>query len=318
MGMLSGNPFYSGPSPMAAGVQSFSEGLMNAYGLFEKLRQRDEELAMQKQQQAIAQQVQEAKLREMAVEDQKRQAFAELQTRLGNPVTGQSPLSHAFGPGGAAEEWTPPQVQTQYPTQAAAWAAQGKNPELEYLREASGLMSRFEPEKALDLRARVLASQSNAENREAMLALKERLGEMGMNARQAEIDIKGKNADINLKRAEDIDRHQRMMEALRKLQVEKGGSGAKDASEKDAEKAKKEAVRQLDNYISQNYSKRIAELLKKQGRMSPEEKSELSKYVAAREQTIAVKNRVLSGTLAPNEIIWGGNQTKQQDPLGIR
>jgi len=47
-GLMSGNPYYTGPSGLAAGVNAFAEGLMKAYGMFSGVRQRDEEIAMQK------------------------------------------------------------------------------------------------------------------------------------------------------------------------------------------------------------------------------------------------------------------------------
>jgi hypothetical protein len=71
-----------------------------------------------------------------------------------------------------------------YPSRESAWKAEGKNPDVEYLKGAISTISKFNPEKGLDLRSRLLSASNADDIKRLKLDMDEKL--FGMKKEQFE------------------------------------------------------------------------------------------------------------------------------------
>lgn len=227
-GLMSGNPYYYGPSGLAAGVGAFADNLLKAYGTLVGINQRQQEIEMQKK-------LMQIKLDEEANKVKQREAMEAYEKGLAKPVQGLMAQTQTFTPPDEIPSewtWTPEarqvqpetvisQVPTTYANQMEAWKAEGKNPEAEYLKGAYSTIAKFDPEKALSLREKLYSATTNAELREAVLDIKKAQMEMTGKYQDAVIGVRKEGIEKDLKRLEEAIRHNQVLETLRKS----GGGG---------------------------------------------------------------------------------------------
>ena len=230
-GLMSGNPYYYGPSGLAAGVGAFADNLLKAYGTFSGVNQKQQEIEMQKK-------LMQIKLDEEANKVKQREAMEAYEKGLAKPVQGLMAQTQTFTPPDEIPSewtWTPEarqvqpetvtaQVPTTYANQMEAWKAEGKNPEIEYLRGAYSTIAKYDPEKALALREKLYSATTSAELREALIDIKKAQMEMTGKYQDAIIGVRKEGIEKDLKRLEETNRHNQVLEILRKT----GGSGAGD------------------------------------------------------------------------------------------
>lgn len=206
-GLMSGNPYYSGPSGLAAGVNALADNLMKAYGTFSGVNQKQQELEMQKK-------LMQIKLDEETNKVKAREAMAGYDRGLMSPISVPG-KSVEFQPQAVPEELqgvSPGAMidipSGQYTNQMDAWKAQGKNPEAEYLKGAYSMLAKFYPEKALALREKLYSATNTTELREALLSFKKAtaeaelgLKEQKLNLQKELLDWRDKNSDANRQNA---------------------------------------------------------------------------------------------------------------------
>ena len=141
---------------LGTSAQAFTDNFLKTYMAIGEDRRAE---ASQK----IAQQMAQAKLKEIADEQAMRAKLTQYNQGLMNPVQGemQAPVQQftpnmTFGQGVQGDQGLlgSPTRQT-YANQNEAWLAQGKDPSREALLGQANIMSEFNPEKALELKSRV-------------------------------------------------------------------------------------------------------------------------------------------------------------------
>jgi hypothetical protein len=114
-----------------------------------------------------------------------------------------------------------PTIEKQYPSKYEALAAQGKNPEAEYMKGAFAVISESDPEKGLALRERFYSAKSTADLKEAMFDVKKSYD-------KAVLDLREKGLGIQQQRVDETIRNNRDRVLLSLLaKNNKGDSGAK-------------------------------------------------------------------------------------------
>ena len=232
-GLMSGNPYYYGPSGLAAGVGAFADNLLKAYGTLVGINQRQQEIEMQKK-------LMQIKLDEEANKVKQREAMEAYEKGLAKPVQGLMAQTQTFTPPDEIPSewtWTPEarqvqpetvisQVPTTYANQIEAWKAEGKNPEIEYLRGAYSTIAKYDPEKALALREKLYSATTNAELKEALLSLKRAAMDYEMGLKEKGLDFK--NMEYNLKR-DALNEAIRAHQANELIRATRGANGPKES-----------------------------------------------------------------------------------------
>jgi hypothetical protein len=156
---------------LGTSAQAFTDNFLKTYMAIGEDRRAE---ASQK----IAQEMAQAKLKEIADEQAMRAKLTAYNQGLMNPVSGQG-LAQPFN----IDSPVAPQ-QKQYSNQYEAWQAEGKDPYREALLGQSDILSQYNPEKALAIKAslanteeRVQAQRELAEARNATMleGIKQRL-----------------------------------------------------------------------------------------------------------------------------------------------
>lgn len=205
-GLLSGNPYYSGPSPLAAGVNAFTDNFMKGTEFFQKMDQ--EKLQQQMMQEKLAEYENEKKMRaEMAAYNQPR--------GLMGPALPVAPVQEpqmSMAPGSEA----PWGVQSQQP-QMSTPEPQAPPPqsEEEYLKGAYAIISKYNPEKALALREQLYAAKSKADVQAAILDFKIAAQDAKTDYANKILDMKNNMVQVQQDRAAETARHNAVIEALK-------------------------------------------------------------------------------------------------------
>ena len=155
---------------LGTSAQAFTDNFLKTYMAIGEDRRAE---ASQK----IAQEMAQAKLKEIADEQAMRAKLSAYNQGLMNPVPGQG-LTQPFN----IDSPVAPQ-QKQYANQYEAWQAEGKDPYREALLGQADILSQYNPEKALELKSRVFNNDerveaqreiANIRSQAQMEALKER------------------------------------------------------------------------------------------------------------------------------------------------
>ena len=239
-GLLSGNPYYSGPSAGAAGVNAFADNLMKGYQFFN-------DMDRQKQQAAMQQQLQQAKLNEyeneqkmraeMAAYNQPRGLMAQASPampQLQEPgVMGQGAMGPAMPTPGMGGMGTPA-IQADPSIQGIPEAAAAPQSEEEYLKGAYAIISKYNPEKALMLREQLYAAKSKAEMNQALMEIRQSAQEAKNDYMNKVMDFKTSQLSQKEDSLKETSRHNMMVEALR---ARGGGEGGGKTTEFDRDYA---------------------------------------------------------------------------------
>ena len=238
-GLLQGNPYYSGPDAGAAGVNAFADNLMKSYGFFAG---QDRE----NQQQKIQNQLAQIKINEAQNQEKMRQEIQAYQAQgLMAPAGGpQQPMPQLndFGGGmgagsmgqpmaqpGMGVPMTGPAMQAD-PSLAIPESAAPQRSELESLQGMMAIVSKYDPEKGMQLRAQLQSATSKQELNAALLDFKIAAQEAKQQYGQQIMDLKTKMADDAVSRAEEAGRHNLAIETLRAM---KGNGGEQKTTEFD-------------------------------------------------------------------------------------
>lgn len=135
---------------LGTSAQAFTDNFLKTYMAIGEDRRAE---ASQK----IAQQMAQAKLKEIADEQAMRAQLTAYNQGLMNPVSGQG-LAQPFN----IDSPVAPQ-QKQYSNQYEAWQAEGKDPYREALLGQADILSQYNPEKALELKSRVFNNDERVE-----------------------------------------------------------------------------------------------------------------------------------------------------------
>lgn len=210
---------------LGTSAQAFTDNFLKTYMAIGEDRRAE---ASQK----IAQEMAQAKLKEIADEQAMRAKLSDYNQGLMNPVQGQG-LAQPFN----IDSPVAPQ-QKQYANQYDAWKAEGKDPYREALLGQADILSQYNPEKALELKSRVFnndervaAQREIAEMRsQAQLeALKERFtqqiellkqkNDYASNLQAERLEVQRLKIENALKRQEDLDPYKQQTSDARAQQM---------------------------------------------------------------------------------------------------
>lgn len=202
MGMNNNMMYLAGDGGYGQGANAFANNFLNAWKTVGEEKRADAMKAMQEK-------IMAAQVEEYLNKQAMRQALGEFDKGLMNPV--EAPARSVPFKGMAVPEELQgvkegEQVAVpagQFPNQLAAWKAQGLNPDQEYLKRASGLLAGFDPEKALDLKTKLMLGEDNIGKaiQIAMLNNLTRKDVQGMKGEQAieQILTKFKTPNVNVR-----------------------------------------------------------------------------------------------------------------------
>jgi hypothetical protein len=225
-GLLQGNPYYSGPSPMAAGVNAFADNFMRGTEFFQK----QDEAKLQ-------QQMMQAKLNEYQNEQKMRDEMTAYQNSAPTGLMatpGAAPKQVPFAPQAVPEELqgVQPGAMVDIPG-AAPQAAQPGRSEMENLQGMMAIVSKYNPEKGLALRSQLQSATSKAELNQALLDFKI-AGQEAKNQYMNELmGLKAKMAEDAVARAKETERHNKETELIAAVRASKGGEGGGKGTEFD-------------------------------------------------------------------------------------
>ena len=210
---------------LGTSAQAFTDNFLKTYMAIGEDRRAE---ASQK----IAQEMAQAKLKEIADEQAMRAKLTAYNQGLMNPVQGQG-LAQPFN----IDSPVAPQ-QKQYSNQYEAWQAEGKDPYREALLGQADILSQYNPEKALELKSRVFnndervaAQREIAEMRSQaqMEALKERFtqaieilkqkNDYASNLQAERLEVQRLKIENALKRQEDLDPYKQQTSDARAQQM---------------------------------------------------------------------------------------------------
>jgi len=215
-GLLQGNPFYAGPSPMAAGVNAFADNFMRGTEFFQK-----------QDQEKIQKQMMQAKLNEYQNEQKMRDEMSAYQNSAPTGLMatpGAAPKQVPFAPQAVPEELqgVQPGAMVDIPGAAPQAATPGRS-ELENLQGMMAIVSKYNPEKGMALRAQLQSATSKQELNQALLDFKI-AGQEAKNQYMSELmGLKMKMADDAVARAKETERHNKETETIAALRALKGG-----------------------------------------------------------------------------------------------
>lgn len=238
-GLLQGNPYYSGPSPLAAGVNAFADNFMKGTEFFQKM---DND--------KINNQILQAKLGEYQNEQKMRDELQAYQAKgLMAPAGGpQQPMPklNDFGGGMGAGSMGAPMaqpgmemsmgvapIQADPSIQGIPQAASPRSSELESLQGMMAIMSKYNPEKGLALRSQLATATNKAELAQALLDFKIAAQDAKNQYGQQLMELKMKMAEDREKKTEETIRHNTALETLKAIKGSGGGEGGGKSTEFD-------------------------------------------------------------------------------------
>ena len=210
-GLLQGNPYYSGPSPMAAGVNAFADNFMRGTEFF----QRQDEAKMQ-------QQMMQAKLGEFQNEQKMRDEMAAYQAQ---GLMAPAPAKQVpFAPQAVPEELQGVQPGAMVDIPAGPG---GKRSDAETMDGMLNIISKYNPEKGMQLKSQWQSATSRAELNQALLDFKYAAQDAKNQYSQQLMEMKGKALEDRENRTKETERHNLTLEAIRASKGSGGEGGGK-------------------------------------------------------------------------------------------
>lgn len=247
-GLLQGNPFYSGPSPLAAGVESFGDNLMKSYGFFQGMDQKRQEAAMQ-------QQIMQQRLSEM----QNQQKMRDELGAINQPTGLMTPAGATMAP--------PPQMAPMgdlgqgamgpaMPTPGMGMApmpAMQADPRLAPAPQASSvtdtisrqlaIIAKYDPVRATELQMQFKNASDKNDVANFMADVKNTVAQNQAENMKVQEGLKKENLDLRERGLAEQERNNRAMEEYRKS---KGSGGGGEGGGK-----KTEFDRDYEDYLGQ-------------------------------------------------------------------